>query len=132
MIVSTDDVEVGEAVDVAVHVSGTSGLAHAPFHLRFDSRVVRFEDADEGPFLGSDGGATVFIANADTSGEAIVVGLSRLGRIGGVGGDGTLCRFRFTAIAPGNAGFAFVRARLADSGNRVMPSTFEPARVTVR
>ena len=37
-----------------------------------------------------------------------------------------------TAIAQGDASLSFARARLADSRNRVLPSTFESTRVTVR
>jgi hypothetical protein len=131
MVVSPQELRVGDSFSVEVRVSGSSDVAHAPFHLRFNPRVLRFDHGEEGPFLSGDGNPTVFFANPDSTGGAVVVALSRLGRSGGVGGDGVLCRLHFTAIARGDAGLSFARARLKAPGNRALVSIFEPASVMV-
>lgn len=129
--VSASTLQVGDALAIDVHVSAPSEIAHAPFHMRYDPRVLRFDRAEEGSFLGDDGRSTAFFAAADSTGRAVVVGLSRLGRVGGIRGDGRLCRLYFTAIGTGDAGLAFERAHLKDAANRPLGASFDATRVVV-
>ena len=75
---------------------------------------------------------TAFIAGLSSSGDSVVVGLSRLGRVQGVDGGGPLCTLQFTAVGPGHAGLVFARAKVRDSSSRIVPSEFEAINVRVR
>lgn len=129
MVPSSTEVVAGGPVSITVEISSATDVGHVPFHLTYDSRVLEFESGDEGSYLGSDGVQTAFFATA--SRNAVVVGLSRLGRIEGVSGGGDLCVLHFTAVGPGNAALGFSRAKVRDSSNQIVPSVFEPAVVVV-
>ena len=129
MVPSSTEVLAGDPVSIAVEISSAADVGHVPFHLAYDSQVLEFESGDEGSFLGSDGVQTAFFATA--SRNAVVVGLSRLGKIEGVSGGGDLCILHFTAVGPGNAALGFSRAKVRDSSNQIVPSVFEPAIVVV-
>ena len=130
LVPSATELGVGEGLVVVARISSATDVGHAPFYLTYDTGVLEFVRAEEGGFLGGDGAPTAFFATA--TGGAVVVGLSRLGQVGGVGGEGELCSFRFTAIAPGAAGLGFTRASVRDSGNRILPAEFLRADVVVR
>jgi len=132
MIPSAAVVGVGQPLIVSIALFGGTDVGHVPFHVVFDPSVLRFESGQEGGFLAGDGNPTAFFAAATSAGDAVVVGLSRLGRVGGIDGDGELCVLQFTALGPGEAGLAFARAKVRDSTNRIVPSLFVPARVTVQ
>ena len=94
--------------------------------------MLRFEGADEGPFLRGGGKQTAFFAAPTSDGASVVVGLSRLGRGDGISGGGELCTLRFSVIGAGSAGLAFDRAKVRDSENRIAPASFVAAAVSVR
>jgi len=132
MVSSSSEVEVGASVSVTVRIAAARDIGHAPFHVSFDPQVLRFERGDEGPFLSSDGTPTAFFAAPTSDGAAVVVGLSRLGRIAGASGAGVLCTLHFVAVGPGSAELAFASAKLRDSANDIVPAQFGAASVSVR
>ena len=129
MIPSSTELVTGDAVSIIVDISSAADVGHVPFHLNYNAAVLEFEYGEQGSFLGSDGVQTAFFATASRS--AVVVGLSRLGRVAGVNGGGDLCVLHFTAVGPGNAALGFSRAKVRDSSNRIVPSVFAPAVVVV-
>ena len=129
MIPSSTELLAGDPVSITVDISSAADVGHVPFHFNYNAEVLEFEYGAEGSFLGSDGVQTAFFATA--SRNAVVVGLSRLGRVEGVSGGGELCVLHFTAVAPGNAALGFSRAKVRDSSNRIVPSVFESAAVVV-
>jgi hypothetical protein len=132
MTTALSEYAIGERVVIAIEISSASDVGHVPFHVTFDNFVLQFEYGREGDFLGNDGRQTAFFANATSSGDSIVVGLSRLGRIAGASGGGDLCVLYFTAVGPGNAALRFARAKVRDSSNRIVPSVFQEVGVVVR
>ena len=132
MLPSASVINVGGSLAVSVVISSASDVGHVPFHVQFDSRVLQFEQGQEGGFLGSDGTQTAFFAAPTSRGDAVVVGLSRLGRVDGVDGAGELCVLHFTAVGPGNTMLSFARAKVRDSTNRIVPSVFTPTAIAVQ
>jgi hypothetical protein len=132
MASEASELRVGTSFAVRILIEGAQDVGSVPFHVRFDPAVLRFESGAEGGFLGSDGRETAFLAAPTSSGDTVVVGLSRLGAGQGIAGGGELCTLRFTAIGPGNAGLGFASAKVRDSSNRIVPSVFQPVSLMVR
>ncbi len=132
MVADAAEVTVGAPVSLHMLIAEATDVGSVPFHVLFNSAVLRFERADEGSFLRGGGQQTAFFATPTSDLSSVVVGLSRLGRGDGVGGAGELCTLHFTAVGPGNAGLAFDRAKVKDSENRIAPASFVPASIEVR
>lgn len=124
---STTQAAVGEVISVVITVDGATNVGHAPFHVRFNPAVLRFVSGAEGSFLASDGSPTAFFATATSAGESVVVGLSRLGNVGGVSGSGDLCLLQFEVVGSGHSSLAFARAKVRDASNAIVPAIFQPA-----
>jgi hypothetical protein len=123
---------VGDTVSITLRIVAGEDVGHVPFHVTFDPAVLQFQEGEELGFLKKDGKETAFFAAATSSADTVVVGLSRLGRIEGVEGDGELCVLRFTALNPGDAKLGFASAKVRDSTNRIVKSSFVPSRLVVR
>ena len=132
LVPSVPTYKVGETVIVEVRLENGTNVGSVPFHLRYNRNVLEFvPPAEQGPFLGSDGTNTVFMAADAQAGGEIIVGNSRMGSAEGVSGSGPLGVFRFQAVNAGDAGFAFTGASVKDPQTRNMPATFASAAVTV-
>jgi general secretion pathway protein D len=133
LIPSAPAYKVGDRVVVEVRIENGTGVGSVPFHLRYNRQALEFVPPGiQGPFLGSDGTGTVFLANDAAGGGEVVVGLSRLGGGEGVNGSGILSTFQFQAVGPGDCGFAFTGASVKDGQARNLPSTFLTAAVQVQ
>jgi hypothetical protein len=132
MFADAGEVGVGDRVYLHVVIQNANNVGSVPFHVVFDPAVLRFEQAQQGPFLSSDGRQTAFLAAATSSGDSVVVGLSRLGAGNGIAGGGELCVLKFVAVGPGNAAIQFAHEKVRDSSNRIAPGVFQAASVTVR
>jgi hypothetical protein len=133
LVPSKTSFAVGETVVVQVVIDNATNIGSTPFHLRYNSQVLRFlAPATEGPFLRSDGTNTVFLATDPGGGGEVVVGLSRMGVGTGANGSGTLAVFQFQAIAPGDCGFMFTGASVKDPQARNLPAAFNTAVVRVQ
>jgi len=128
---TSDLFTVDDVVPVVIEIRGGTDVGHVPFHLAFDPRVLRYESAVEGDFLRTDGSPTVFYATHAGSGDAVVIGLSRLGHGPGIDGSGVLCVLNFVAIGSGTTQLRFKLAAVKDSGNGPMASAFESGSVSV-
>ena len=132
MRASAPVVQVGDRVSIVIEIAGAADVGHVPFHVTIDPQVLQFEDGQEGNFLSSDGRQTAFFAAATGDGAAVVVGLSRLRRGDGIHGGGDLCVLHFNAVGPGDARLDFARAKVRDSGNRIVPAEFWGTAIVVR
>lgn len=132
LVPSAPSYKVGDRVVVEVRIENAGNVGSVPFHLNYNRQVLEFVGpAMEGPFLGSDGTNTVFLATPTQGGGDLVVGASRLGGGDGVSGSGTVATFQFQAINPGDAGFAFAGASVKDPQARSVTATFLSAPVVV-
>ena len=98
-------------------VTGVYGIA---CDLTYPSNLLTLTRAEEGAFL-SGGGAPTSLQVAEPMPGVLVLGLSRLGAIGGADGSGTLIRLTFTARAAGDGAFSFQRNRVIGSDGLGLP-----------
>lgn len=121
----------GDTFDVRLEAEALRAVSHLPLTLSFDPAVLAVEKVEAGDFLG---GSDVAQALADTSksGE-VVLGLSRLGQVPGVKGEGTLVRITFRALQEGAAEIGFTQSQALDAALRPMvPVAAAPVRVGVK
>jgi len=128
----TPEVAVGGRLSIRVVIANGANVGSVPFHVLFNPAILRFEGGQEGSFLGGDGRQTAFFASATSTGDTVVVGLSRLGGGEGMTGGGELCVLSFTAVASGPSGLQFASAKVRDGANRIAPSVFGAVPVQVR
>lgn len=121
---------VGEPVEIRVILDGGTDVFSVPFHLTFDPAVLRWDAAKEGPWLRSDGRPTTFLSALSTPGR-LVIGVSRLGAVGGLTGGGEICSLRFTAIGAGDARLAFDRGGVVNGRGESVDASFEASPLVV-
>lgn len=97
---------------VANDIDGLYGVA---FDLIYPASLLSFVGAEEGTHLsGADGEASTSMQVSDDGGT-LIVGLTRLGIVDGVGGTGVLMTLTFTVTGSGSGQLVFDRARAVDS-----------------
>jgi general secretion pathway protein D len=118
----------GDVFEVLVQADASQPVSHLPLSLSFDPAVLAVEKVDAGDFLGGAGEAQVL---SDTGRPgALVIGASRLGKLAGVKGTGTVARITFRAVAAGKSPLGF-EAKALDAGLRPMPLRSRAAIIVV-
>jgi general secretion pathway protein D len=95
----------GDRFAVRVQADAGQAVSHLPLSLSFDPAVLAVEKVDAGDFLGGAGEAQV-MSDAGRPG-ALVIGASRLGKVPGVTGRGTVAIITFRAVAAGASELSF-------------------------
>ncbi len=103
-----------------LRAAGATDLYGVAFDLRFPGSLVSYEGIAEGTFL-SAGGRETSIQVAAEGGGTLIVGLSRLGDVPGVDGDGLLLTFRFAAAVAGTGVVEIVDNEAFDSTGEPIP-----------
>lgn len=124
----------GDLVTVRITGRNLRNVGAVAFHLVFDPRVLEPvpEGFTEGNLLRRDGARTIFLAKPASTGERIMVGVTRLGERRGARGEGTLCRLTFRALAPEATSVVFDHARMTRPDASEHTTRFVPARVVIR
>jgi len=117
----------GDRFEVRVQADAAQPISHLPLSLSFDPAVLAVEKVDAGDFLGGAGEAQVM---SDIRSGAVVIGASRLGKIAGVKGRGTVARITFRAVAAGTSELGF-EGKALDSALRPVAVRSRPALVEV-
>lgn len=94
----------GEEIVVDVMVENVNNLFGGGYTIDFDSSLLQFIRIEEGGFLKSKN--PTWLASAINN-EGLVVGLTSLGKVEGVGGTGVLTRITFKALKQGEAKLDF-------------------------
>jgi hypothetical protein len=132
LVPSAPSYRVGDDVGVEVRIENGTKVGSVAFHLRYSTQTLEFvPPAIEGPYLGSDGTPTAFLAGDVAGGGELVASMSRLGSGDGVSGSGLLATFTFRAVGAGDAGFGFSDATVKDGQARNLPSSFVAASVEI-
>jgi len=118
----------GDRFEVRVQAEAGQPVSHLPLSLSFDPAVLAVEKVDAGDFLGGPGEAQV-MSDAGRPG-ALVIGASRLGKVAGVKGTGTVARITFRALAAGSSEVSF-EGKALDSGLKPVAVRTRPALVEV-
>lgn len=123
----------GDVVNVEIRARGVRGAGSLSFHLVYDPTI--FEPVAtghvEGKLLRQGGARTSFMTGTASTGERVMVGLTRLGSVPGARGSGLICRLSFRALAAGSTAFVFDRARLSAPDATDLGASFTPARAVV-
>ncbi|HEX2251778.1 MAG TPA: cohesin domain-containing protein, partial [Thermoanaerobaculia bacterium] len=121
----------GDRFEVRVQAAAARPVSHLPITLEYDPEVLAVEAIEREDFLGGVGEAQL-LSESSTPGR-IVLGASRLGKVAGVRGAGTVARITFRAVAAGTTALAFRDSRaLGADLQPLTPFTADSARVEVR
>jgi len=118
----------GDTFEVRVQAEAGRPVSHLPLSLSFDPAVLAVEKVDAGDFLGGAGEAQV-MSDSGRPG-ALVIGASRLGKVAGVKGTGTVARITFRAVAAGSSEVGF-DGKALDANLKPMTVRSRPALVEV-
>ena len=118
----------GDRFEVRVQADAGQPISHLPLSLSFDPAVLAVEKVDAGDFLGGAAEAQV-MSDAGRPG-ALVIGASRLGKIPGVKGRGTVLRITFRAVAAGRSELSF-EGKALDAALRPVAVRTRPALIEV-
>ncbi len=126
----------GSAFTRTVAVQNLKETYFAAFDVTYDPAVIEFQSAAEGTFLNKSGAdaTSVQVALQNAAQGRVIVGLTRLGPIGEVSGDGTLLTLTFKAVGPGATTLAFTNPKgLKNIANQDVPiGAWENGIVTVQ
>ncbi|MFL6196310.1 MAG: cohesin domain-containing protein [Thermoanaerobaculia bacterium] len=118
----------GDTFEVKVQAEAGQPVSHLPLSLSFDPAVLAVEKVEAGDFLGGSGQAQV-MSDFGRPG-ALVIGASRLGKVAGVKGSGTVARITFRAVAAGSSALAF-DGKALDASLKPVAVRTKPALVEV-
>ena len=89
----------------ATSVTDLYGIA---FDLRFPAHALAFDQATEGTFLDLNNTVDTSLQVAEMPSGTLVIGLTRLGQVGGRTGTGSLLRLEFDRRGAGQGDFVFI------------------------
>jgi hypothetical protein len=123
-------VAVGAIFDVAIHISGVSGLYSYDLGVAHNDMILDATGVTEGNFL-SNIGLTFF--SADDSTTPVNAASVLLGAPNGASGSGLLFTIQYTALMNGISSLEFVIADLVDDQfNQIDPLEIGGARIRVQ
>ena len=107
-----------------VRASEFGGLYGLGFDLVYPANLLDYRGGSqvEGDFLSGDGSRTEIFARERTDGS-IIVGLSRVGDVGGVDGSGLLVTLDFNVVSNGSGSFSYVANGAFDGGGDRLEET---------
>ena len=123
---------IGQEVTVDVVATGVDGLFEAPLSIIYNPKLVELVKADEGNIMNSDGAPTSFTVTANDKVGYIDVMLTRLGKVGGISGTGTLFTMTFKGLAPGICPLVFKMGNLKDSAGGPVPADLKTGTLYVK
>jgi hypothetical protein len=118
----------GETFEVKIQAEAGKPVSHLPLSLSFDPKVLAVEKVEAGDFLGAPGEAQV-LSDAGRPGD-LVIGASRLGKVAGIKGAGTVARITFRAVAAGSSELTF-EGKALDASLRPLAVRARPALIEV-
>ena len=113
--------KVGDRIELHILVRDAVDLFSAPFHLLFDSNLVSIDEILESDFLGGDGKRTIFLKSVQPARGRAIVGLARLGEVGGRTGSGKLVTVKLITRKKGSAELMLERLDFRDSRLKSIP-----------
>ncbi|HEY5649155.1 MAG TPA: cohesin domain-containing protein, partial [Nitrospiria bacterium] len=101
--------QTGEMIVHTVEVQDLGETYFSAFDILYNPDVIEFVDSNEGNFMNQGGSdpTSMEVALQDGIPGRLTVGLSRLGLVGDISGDGTLLTLRFRGLNPGITTISF-------------------------
>ncbi len=126
----------GDVFASSVEVRNLGETFYAAFDVTYDPSALEFQGASDGTFLSNEGldGTLFQAALQDGNPGRVTVGMSRVARVRGVSGGGTLLNLRFKALRAGTTTLAFADPRaIRNSDHRdVVVEAWEDRVITVQ
>gem|GEM_PF-4071955 len=122
---------VDETFTIRVKIDNGSNVFAVPFDISYNPDILEATGLHEGSYLKKDGGQSTFLTSTDRNKGKITVGLTRLGRIGGVSGSGTLMSIDFRALKRGTTLLSFANGKPMDPTLNALPVKFVSAEIKV-
>jgi len=114
-------IKVGEVITLTVLVERIEQLYSSPFHLTYNPSLLELIKVSEGDFLKKDGKETAFFQANNSEAGQVVIGLSRLGQVGGVTGSGILATFTFRSKSSGVGKFSIKEPEFRNAAMESIP-----------
>lgn len=113
-----------ELLRLEIRASEFGDLYGLGFDLVYPTDLLNYRGGShvEGGFLAADGSRVEIFARQITDG-IVIVGLSRLGDVGGVDGSGLLLTLDFTAVNNGSGSFGYTANNAFDGGRNPLGET---------
>lgn len=125
-------VAVGQETRFELTAENVQGLFGAILTITYDPKVIDFKTAGEGQLMNRDGQQTSFLFSNNIKGGTVDLYLTRIGDVGGVNGNGTLCTLVFQGKAGGTSDLSLKSAKLTNYGRETLKSELKGGKVTVK
>lgn len=103
----------GNRLDLDVRLTTVDNVSSMAFDLVFNPGVLSYVSVAEGTFFNQDGEAVSVLVDENPTGR-LIVGVARLGDVGGVGGTGVALTLTFNGAGNGGSALGFEGSSLLD------------------
>ncbi|MEK6700376.1 MAG: secretin N-terminal domain-containing protein [Nitrospirota bacterium] len=124
--------QVGQEARFEIAAGNVAGLYGAIVTLAYDSKVVEFKAASEGPFLKKDSQQTSFLFSNNIKTGLVDIYMTRIGDVGGIDGAGILCSIVFQGKSAGTTDVAVRSAKLTNFSREQIKAEIRGAKVIVK
>ncbi|MCD4655171.1 hypothetical protein K8T06_14715, partial [bacterium] len=121
----------GDASEIKVVIRNANNVGSVPFYIDYDPNVIEIISVREGAFMGSDGVPTAFMSSVNERRGRIIIGLSRIGAVGGISGSGDLVEIVFRGDKIGQSPLAFSHEAVLGPAAENIPAHFSGGTVDV-
>jgi general secretion pathway protein D len=123
---------VGQEARFELVAGNAQGLYGAIVTLGYDPKVVEFKSASEGKFLNKDGQQTSFLFSNNIKAGTVDLYLTRIGDVGGVDGDGTLCTLVFQGKGGGTSDLVIKSVKLGNYNREALKADVKGGKLVVK
>ncbi len=103
----------GNRLDLDVRLTSVDNVASMAFDLTFNPAVLSYVSFTEGEFFSQDGEPVSVLVDENPTGR-LIVGVARLGNVGGVNGTGISLTLTFNGVSNGGSFLNFEGSSLLD------------------
>ena len=121
-MVQNSSISNGDTLAIDVLVNNLSNVYGAGFDVDFDPSKLIYAGYVAGSFLEKSGDTVNYIITTQTGNSGkLIAGISRLGSVGGVSGNGKIVTLKFKVVASGSTSLSFSNNVLMDAANLSIP-----------
>jgi len=103
----------GNRLDLDVRLTSVDNVSSMAFDLVFNPAVLSYVSFTEGTFFNADGETVSILVDENPAGR-LIVGVARLGDVGGVSGTGVALTLTFNGAGNGGSALGFESSSLLD------------------
>jgi hypothetical protein len=103
----------GNRLDLDIRLTSVTNVSSMAFDLTFNPNSLSYVMFSEGTFFNQDGEAVSVLVDENPAGR-LIVGVARLGDVGGVSGTGVALTLTFNGVSNGGSSMGFENSTLLD------------------